>query len=187
VALYAGTIGYVSGAGILVDAARRLQSRQDIILLVVGEGVVKEEIRARARREGVANLRFLPFQPAEELSRMQSAADVGLITLLPEAGENSVPSKMLGYLAAGRPVLASVRTDSSTALAIAEGECGRVVPPQDAGALARAIQAAAGDPAWVRQAGRNAREYFLARYSRSACTRQWEELLLSLCGRTGGT
>jgi colanic acid biosynthesis glycosyl transferase WcaI len=180
VALYAGTIGFISGAGILVEVARRLRDRPDIVLLVVGEGPVKEPLQARTQEAGLTNLRFLPFQPAEDLSPMQASADVGLITLLPEAGENSVPSKMLGYLAAGRAVIASVARDSPTAEAILEGQCGRVVAPQQAEALAEAIRQAADDRPWVRAAGSSARTYFLANYSRLTITRRWEDLLRRL-------
>ena len=179
VALYAGTIGLVSGADILVEVAAQLRHRDDILLLCVGEGLVKDRMEARAKERGLGNIRFLPFQPTEVVHLVQATADVGLVTLLPEAGASSMPSKLLGYLAAGRPVIASVREDSAPAQAILAGRCGRVVPCQDPQALAQAIVSAAGDPTWRQEAGRNARDYFLRTYSRAIVTKQWESLLLA--------
>jgi colanic acid biosynthesis glycosyl transferase WcaI len=127
VALYAGTIGHISGAEILVEVARLLGAEQDILILCVGEGPTKEELQRQAKVAGIQNVKFLPFQPEEDLALMQATADVGLVTLLPDAGRTSVPSKVLGYLAAGRAVVGSVATDSPTALAIREGNCGMVV------------------------------------------------------------
>lgn len=179
VALYAGTIGHVSGASFLIDVGRRLRDRPDILLLFVGEGPLKDELRRGAEAEGMAGrgMRFLPFQPGDRLSELQATADVSLVTLLPEAGETSVPSKILGYMAAGRPVLASVRADSPTAEVIRAAGCGKVLPCQDAAALADEIRALADAPQSARVLGENARAYFLAHLSREVCTRQYEDLL----------
>ncbi len=177
VAMYAGTIGHVSGAGMLIDVAGHLADRRDILLLLVGEGPVKEQVHTRAAELGLRNMRFLPFQPEEVLADMQATADVGLVTLLPKGGQTCVPSKTLGYLAAGRPVIASVEADSPTAETVHEGQCGIVVPPQDAPAMAEAIRQAAYDPQRLRQMGLNARRYFLARHSRTVCTKKCQALL----------
>ena len=177
VALYAGTIGYVSGAEILVDVASELRDRDDIILLCVGEGIVKDKVEKEAARLDLANLRFLPFQPEEVLSDMQATADVGLVTLRPESGRSSIPSKVLGYLAAGRAVIASVAEDSDTAEMIRRADCGLVARCQDASALTDAIRRAADDRQGVERMGRNARRCLIENYSRAACTRAYERLL----------
>ena len=177
VALYAGTIGYISGAEMLVDVAGRLADRPDILLLIVGGGPVKDSLRLSAERQGLGNIRFLPFQPAEELNDMQATADVGLVSLFSSAGETSIPSKVLGYLAAGRPVVASVTADSPTAQQILKARCGVAVPCQDAAAMAQAISSLRDDPTSARQMGANARQCLLAEYSREHCTGLYEVLL----------
>jgi colanic acid biosynthesis glycosyl transferase WcaI len=180
VALYAGTIGYSSGAGILAEVAERLRDRPDILLLCVGEGMVKDDLMRRAHQRHLENIKFLPFQPEEVLADMQATADVGLVTTLPEAGKSSIPSKVLGYMAAGRPVIASVALDSDTAEMIRRADCGLVAPCQDASALADAIRRAADDREGVERMGRNARRCLLEHYSRGHCVRLYEALL---CGR----
>ncbi|MGB2614274.1 MAG: glycosyltransferase family 4 protein [Phycisphaerae bacterium] len=177
VALYAGTIGYISGAQVLVETAERLRDRPDILLLVVGEGVAKDELEAEARRRGLGNIRFLPFQPEEVLSQVQATADVGLVTLLPEAGKSSIPSKVLGYMAAGRPVVASVAEDSDTAEMIRAGGCGWVVPPQDGAVLTDAIREAADHPDQTRRRGERARQHMLAHFARTRAVASYECLL----------
>jgi colanic acid biosynthesis glycosyl transferase WcaI len=177
VALYAGTIGYISGAEVLIETAHLLSDRPDILILCVGEGVVKDKIERRAAELGLANIRFLPFQPAEMLDDMMATADVGLVTLLAETGKTSVPSKILGYMAAGRAVVASVAEDCATARVIQEGECGIVTPCQDPAALADALRRAADDRDTTRRLGENARRCLLDRYSRKHCTGLYETLL----------
>jgi colanic acid biosynthesis glycosyl transferase WcaI len=177
VALYAGTIGYISGAEIMVQAASLLADREDILLLMVGEGVTKDRIMARAEAAGLKNIRFLPFQPHEVLADVQATADAGLVSLLPDSGNTSIPSKVLGYMAAGRPVVASVTDSSGTAEMIRSADCGLVTPPQDARAFADAIAQLADDRRDAQRKGANARTHMLANYSRAACCRQYEQLL----------
>lgn len=177
IALYAGTIGYISGAEILVQAACLLADREDILLLMVGEGIVKDKIMEQARAAGLKNIRFLPFQPHEVLADVQATADVGLVSLLPESGNTSIPSKVLGYMAAGRPVVASVLDSSGTAEMIRSAGCGLVTPSRDPRAFADAIAQLADDREDARRKGANARAHMLANYSRAACCRQYEQLL----------
>ncbi len=188
VVLYAGTIGYISGAQVVVEAAASLRDRSDILFLFVGDGPVKEECRKLAEDRGLTQVRFLPFQPAEMLSDVQATADVGLVTLLDRSGDTSVPSKVHGYTAAGRPVIASVRADSATAETVTEGGFGAVVPPGDAGGLAEAIVALADDREAAARLGDNARRFFASRFDRSAGTARLEEILaVDVCSERPAT
>jgi colanic acid biosynthesis glycosyl transferase WcaI len=190
VILYAGTIGLVSGAMILLDVAARLQERSDALLLIVGEGKVRDDLEREARRCGLQNLRFLPFQPRARLSEVQATADVSVVTLAPGRGRTSVPSKILGYMAAGRPIVASVDEDADTASAVREGRCGLVTPPGDAAALADAIASLLDDPARREAMGRAGRCYFEGTYSKDAAlasmTRVLEDVVGSAESSSGG-
>lgn len=144
---------------------------------------MKEQIQKRAAETGLRSIWSLPFQAEKVLADMHATADVGLVMLLPEAGEHSVPSKLLGYLAAGRPVIASVHDGSPTAQTLRLGRCGIVVPPQDPAAMAEAIGHAADHRQEIAEMGRNARHHFLQSYDRSSSIRLWQEGLTSLVQR----
>jgi colanic acid biosynthesis glycosyl transferase WcaI len=157
VVLYAGTMGIVSGAEVLVDVAHRFAEDPGVVFLFVGEGRAKERIRELGK--GLPNVRFLGFQPREALSGMLSSADVGIMTLLPGRGRTSVPSKILGYMAVGVPVVASCDTDSDSARLIRDAECGAVVPPSDPLAISNALRYLLLNPPSRHMAGRNGRAY----------------------------
>lgn len=178
VALFAGTVGYASGVQVLVEAAKHLQSRSDILIVVVGEGPVKKEIEELARASGVGNMRLFPFQPAERVAELQSAADVGLVTLQAQSGASSVPSKMLGYMAAGRAVIASAAPETDTAKLIAQADCGLTVPAQDAAAIAEAIRTLADDPDRCRHLGSQARRCTEQLFSPQAVLRQYKQVIV---------
>jgi len=160
VVLYAGTIGLVSGAEIVVETAGMLRSYPDILFLMVGEGYAKDKIEAQVKKMGLPNIKFLPFQPRERLSEVQATADVSLVTLAPGRGKTSVPSKVLGYMAAARPVIASVDDDCDTAELIRTASCGLVTPPADARLLAQAILSLFKSPGLQKEMGERGRKYF---------------------------
>jgi colanic acid biosynthesis glycosyl transferase WcaI len=118
----------------------------------------------------------MPFQPRERLPEVQSSADVSVVTLSRDFGEVSVPSKVLGYMAAGRPMVAAVPEESATAGIVRASGGGRVLPVADAAALAQAIGAYAADPQQARQDGQRGREYLVAHFSRARATERYAAL-----------
>ena len=182
VVLYAGTIGYVSGAEMLIETARLLSSRKDILFLCVGEGPIKNKLEVSTEAHRLKNIRFLPFQPAEFLEQVQSTADVGLVTLLPEASQTSLPSKVLGYMAAAHPIIASVPLTSDTAKIIGKAKCGIVTESQDASALANAIVELSNNPTLRLEMGREGRFFFEQNFDRGKCVQAYEQLFVG-----GGT
>jgi colanic acid biosynthesis glycosyl transferase WcaI len=180
VILYAGTIGVISGATVAVEAAEMLRERSDILFLFVGDGAEKARAEKRCSKLQLPNVRFLPFQPRSRLCEVQATADIGLVTLAPGLGRTSLPSKVLGYMAAGRPVIASVEEDSDTARTIEDGRFGIVVPPADPGALARAVTALAEDAPRRLEMGEHARRMVVQRHDADGVMEQYVDLLTDL-------
>jgi colanic acid biosynthesis glycosyl transferase WcaI len=177
VVLYAGTIGLVSGAEVVLEAARLLQGYPDILFLFVGEGQIKLRLEIQVREQGLPNVRFLPFQPRERLSELQATADVSLVTLAPGRGKTSVPSKVLGYMAAARPVVAAVDLDCDTAQTIRKTRCGFVVPPADHLTMAAAILHYRRQPEARQAAGQAGYRFFLDNFEKEVVLKQYVALI----------
>jgi colanic acid biosynthesis glycosyl transferase WcaI len=177
VVLYSGTIGLISGAEIMLECSQSLKDHPDIVFLMVGEGAVKDRIRDAALKRGLDNIRMLPFQPREILSQVLSSADLAVVTLQKNRGQSSVPSKLLGYLAAARPVAASLDADSDTARFINRAGCGLCVPAEDAKALTETILALYQDPARRLKLGQKGRHFLLKHCDRKAATAKYRELM----------
>lgn len=160
--LYAGTIGHVSGAEIVIEAAKLTP---EITWLFVGEGPLLPQLQLLPQPCG--NVRFLPFQPRELLQAVQNSADVSIVSLLPGKGVFSVPSKVLGYMAAAKPVVASVDLQSETARLVRASGCGKVVPPGDAQSLAAAVRLLVEEPEHAGVLGRSGRAYLEANFGRT--------------------
>jgi colanic acid biosynthesis glycosyl transferase WcaI len=177
IVLYSGTIGMISGAKIILQCAERLAGNQSILFLFVGDGVIKAALQEDSKRMKLNNVRFLPFQPRERLSEVQSSADVSVVTLLKGKGGTSVPSKVLGYMAASKPVVASVDMGSDTWELIQSAQCGICTQPEDVTELADAILALYHNRVEGERLGRNGRAYLVNNYHRRTVTARYERLL----------
>ena len=175
VALFSGSWSAKQGLETVVQAARALSHRPDIVFVVCGQGALRADLEAAARE--LNNLRLLPLQPLERLGELLGSADAHLLPQSVEAEDLVLPSKLTNMLASGRPVIATCR--AGTELAEVVGRCGVVVPPGEAPALARAIEALMDDPARRETLGRRAREHAERHIDREAVLRTLESQLLA--------
>lgn len=157
VVLHAGNIGMSQNLDVVIDAADRLRGRPDILVLFIGDGNRRPALEEMAAARGLGNIRFLPFQPRDQLRWTYASSDVCLVSLKPGLAGYIVPSKLYPILAAGRPYVAAVEPSSEVAALTARHECGIVVTPGDADAMAAQILALAGDPARRLTMGASAR------------------------------
>jgi glycosyltransferase involved in cell wall biosynthesis len=146
-AVFAGAHGMANGLDAVVDAAAELdrRGRKDITILLVGEGMVKPRLQARAAEQGLRSLRFHPSVPKRQLASLMQATDIGLQVLanVPAFYFGTSPNKFFDYLSAGRPVL--VNYPGWMAELVTEHHCGFAVPPEDAKAFADALERGADD------------------------------------------
>jgi glycosyltransferase involved in cell wall biosynthesis len=157
VSLYSGTIGLKHDPGLLLAAAERFRDRPDIRVVVVSEGIGADWLRANGA--GLPNLVLLPFQDFATLPQVVATGDVLMAVLEPDAGIYSVPSKVLTYLCAGRPLLAAMPAENLASRILAREKAGIVVPAGDRAGFVAAAERLAGDPALRAALGRNALAY----------------------------
>ena len=163
---YVGTMGMAHGLETLLDAAAQLQKENvDVRFLLIGEGAVKERIKALAQTRGLANVRFLDQQPHDKIPAFISASDACLVLLRKtEIFKTVIPTKMLEFMSCGRPVILGV--DGQARKIVEEAEAGIVIEPENSAALVAAIQRLAADPNLGQKLGRQGREYIVRKLSR---------------------
>jgi colanic acid biosynthesis glycosyl transferase WcaI len=180
VVMHSGNIGLSQNLEILIEAADRLQHVPEIAVVLVGEGVKKAALQEQAR--GLANVRFLPFQPKEQLRESFASADVFVISLKAGMAGYIVPSKLYGILAAGRPYVAAVEDSSEVAAITRRHGCGVVVSPGKPNELADAVLKLYHDQTLVRAMGERARGAAL-QFDRPRQVRAYYELFQQLTSR----
>ena len=178
VVLYAGNLGLSQGLETVLESARQLADRSDILFLFVGAGAGSSQLVEQAA--GLRNVRFLPFQPRERLPEVLAAADISLVILKQGIGSVSLPSKLFSILASGRPVIASVDKNSDTWNLVGSSQAGLCVRPENPAALANAILALKDDPLQREQMGRNGRLWAEKYHSPQSAAGQFEQLFFSV-------
>jgi colanic acid biosynthesis glycosyl transferase WcaI len=163
--LYAGNIGLSQGLDSVLQAARLLEKEQDIQFIFVGDGTAKADLQAKAEKQELRNVQFIPFQPRESLPEVLASADISLISLKRQIGEDSLPSKTYSALASGRPIIASVDEDSELAKLIEQADAGITIPVENADALADAITTLKKDEELCIQFSENGRRYIEQHHS----------------------
>jgi len=164
VALYSGNIARKQGIEILIEAARLLRHREDLVFVICGEGPNRAALEDLAR--GLPNVQLHDLQPAEQMGAMLTMASVHLLPQIAGAADLVLPSKLTNMLASARPVVAT--TEPGTGLYDEVDGCGMITPPGDAAALAGAIAALADDPARCAALGAAARQRAEQRWMKGA-------------------
>lgn len=184
VALYSGTLGLKHNPDTLFELAEELAStRPEARLVVVSEGRGRDYLEQRLRRHPIESLVLLDFQPYEALPDVMASADVLIAILEHDASRYSVPSKILSYLCAGRPVLALIPEDNAAARAIIDNGAGMVRPPGNAAAAGVALERLMAEGALRERMGVAGRRYAEANFDVSEVATRFEAVIASAANR----
>lgn len=179
--VYTGAHGPANGLDVAIRAAAdvRKRGRDDIELVLVGDGPVKAELVELARALD-APVQFTDPVPKSDIPKVLGDADAGLMVLADvELFQYGVsPNKLFDYLAAGLPVLTNVPgfvTD-----VVNESGAGLFVAPGDPQALADGMEAMADRRLSEEKPWPSGRSYIEERFDRRILAGQLEDLLRSL-------
>jgi glycosyltransferase involved in cell wall biosynthesis len=178
--VYGGNVGVAAGVEQLVHAFELIGDRK-IHLLIAGGGARAEACETLARQIAPGRVHFHRPWNDDETHRVLASAD---LLALPTAGAQSrfsVPSKLISYLFAERPVIAAVENDSEIARIIRTAGAGWLVEPENPQQWATAIVAAAQTPKTRRQEmGESGRRYAQDHFTREQAVNRILHILRSI-------
>jgi glycosyltransferase involved in cell wall biosynthesis len=181
--LYSGTLDAKHHPALLLALAHRMAERPDARVVVVSEGAGADWLAVQKAALPADNLLLIPFQPFERMPDVLAAADVLIATLEPEAGVYSVPSKVLTYLCAARPILAALPAENLAARILTRAAAGLVTAPEDEGAFCAAAERLAADPALRARLGAAGRAHVESHLRIEEIAARFERL----CGRVAAS
>lgn len=179
IAVFTGAHGIANGLDAVLDAAKQVKEmgRNDIKIVFVGNGKMKDHLIERKEKEGIDNCIFLNPVPKATLSEIIDTADIGLMILanIPAFYYGTSPNKFFDYISAGLPVLNNY--PGWLAEMITEHQCGIVVPPEDPKAFAEALISLADSPEKRKEYRVNARKLAEASFDRNMLGDQFVDFL----------
>jgi colanic acid biosynthesis glycosyl transferase WcaI len=174
VVMYAGNVGFSQSVELMITAARRIP---DAFFVINGDGSARESLEREA--VGLANVRFVDYQPIERLSEVLAAADLHVVPLRRGLARVSVPSKSYSVLAAARPLLAAIDPGTEIPKLLAESGGGVAIAPDDAEAFVSTVRELLTDRERLESMGRCGRAWVEQHVSPSGVARAYEELFAS--------
>jgi colanic acid biosynthesis glycosyl transferase WcaI len=182
---HSGNMGVKQGLDVVLDAAALNRHDSSMLFLFVGDGADRERIQRRADELELDNVRFLPLLDEEDFRGLLAASGICLVTQQQSVSEVAFPSKIVTYLAAGRPIVASVNPDCEVARITREAQAGRVVAAEDPQALLAAICQLRDED--LETVGHNARGYASERWSSVRVLNSLERSLMAAAGSAMGS
>jgi glycosyltransferase involved in cell wall biosynthesis len=139
VIVYAGAVSMANNLGVLIDAAKELETDSRIYFLIVGDGNERKQLEALVAGRNLKNITFTGAKPKQEMGNYLASADacVAILQNIPMF-RMTYPNKVFDYLAAGRPVLLAI--DGVIREVVEKAEAGIFVPPGDVTRLVGAIR-----------------------------------------------
>jgi colanic acid biosynthesis glycosyl transferase WcaI len=172
--LYSGTLALKHNPALLAALAHAVNGQGEVILVAAGVGADQ----LREQRGDFPALRCFPLQPFSVFEQVLASADVLLAMIERDAGTFSVPSKILSYLCAGRPVVLAAPKDNLAARIILESGAGTVVEPEDMAGFVCAALHYANDPEAAARAGVAGRVYAEENFRISEVADRFESVLV---------
>jgi glycosyltransferase involved in cell wall biosynthesis len=183
-AVYAGAHGMSNDLDVVLDAARQLENRAEIQFVFIGDGKEKPALQARAQREGLSHVHFIPPAAKKDMPDVLAAADSCIAILKPlEAYKTTYPNKVFDYMAAGRPVILAI--DGVIRDVVERAQAGLFVPPGDAQAMAGAVSWLEGHRTQGRAMGRAGRKYIEENFHRAVWAARLEMVMLDVVAARG--
>lgn len=174
-AVFAGTHGVANGLDAVIDVAVELKKRgrEDIKLVLIGQGKLKPRLMERAAANGLDNVIFHEPVSKLRLAGLMASTDLGLQILanVPAFYYGTSPNKFFDYIAAGLPVLNNY--PGWLAELITENQCGYAVSPEDPRQFADALEHAADHRDELKQRGNNGRLLAERQFDRDTLAGRW--------------
>jgi len=175
--MYFGALGVANNMPVILGAAKRLENREDLLFVLVGDGAKKNETLARITAERLGNVQVLDPVPKDQARHYLSAADIGLTTLLDiPLFHGAIPTKLLDYMACSLPVLCGIRGEAEQIMT--QGRAGYCFEPNDSEALAAWVDHLARSPEKRAAMGKAGLAYVQQHFSAAASREKMVRILL---------
>lgn len=187
VVLYAGTHGLSHGLTTVLAAAEQIQHRDDIRIVLVGDGAEKAHLLELAGKRKIKNVAFLNPFPHDQVPQLLAAADVCLAHVrdLP-IFKGMLPIKMYEAMACARPIILALNGEARR-VAVQEAGAALYVEPENASALASAILTLRENPAQAECLGLRGRAYVDTHFSYDVLVEALDAHIASLLNAHGAS
>jgi len=173
---FAGTLGFAQDIEIIIKTANELKDYNEIVFVIVGDGVKKSESQALIEKYNLKNIVMLPTVSKEKYPLVLHSSDISLATLHKNVKTPTIPSKILSIMSAGIPIIASMNLNGDAPKLIEKANAGYAVPAGDYKSMAEKILLLFKSKELKEELGKNGRRYIEEYLSVRTAADKYEKL-----------
>lgn len=177
---FAGTLGHFQDIEVIIRAADKLKNNEDILFVIVGDGIRKKESNELISKLGLRNVRMIPMVERDKYPEVLWSSDISLVTLNPELRTPPVPSKILSIMSAGIPTIGVMNLEGDGPRLIEKANAGMAFEAADYLGLAEGILELYNDKEKRKRFGRNGRLYVEKNLSAVDAAERYERIFKSM-------
>lgn len=178
--MYSGNIGLYYDLENIIKVIEKFKDVNNVVFTFVGDGTIKSKIEYYSKENNLDNVRFIPYQHKDDLIYSLNTADVHLVVNSKGIKGVSVPSKLYGVMAAGKPVLGVLEKGSEGRLIIEESNCGICSEPGKYEEIEKSIRYFLNNKEDIKSLGSNGRRYLEHNLSKSVSINKYIDTILKL-------
>ena len=170
---YSGTMNRKQGFDFLLPIIESFKDSKNVLWLFGGEGPTKKEFMKKTKK--IKNLIFLPFQEEKDINHWLNTGDIHIIPQNEDVDDLLFPSKLLGILASGNPIVSNTSKNSDLGKIVEIA--GIRVDPKDKIGFINALNILIKDNQLRINLGSKAREIAHKRYSKKLVLEEFNRFL----------
>ena len=178
--MYSGNIGLYYDLENIIKVIGEFKDREDVVFAFVGDGTVKDKVEAYVKENNLSNVTFIPYQDKSDLIYSLNAADIHWVVNAKGIKGVSVPSKLYGVMAAGKPVLGVLDEGSEARLIVEDCNCGLCIEPGNYKEISNNIKYILNNKEEIRLLGLNGRQYLESNLTKEVSINKYKENILAI-------
>ena len=178
--MYSGNIGLYYDLENIIKVIGEFKDREDVVFAFVGDGTVKDKVEAYVNENKLSNVTFIPYQDKADLIYSLNAADIHWVVNAKGIKGVSVPSKLYGVMAAGKPVLGVLDEGSEARLIVEDCNCGVCIEPGNYKEISNNIEYILNNKDEIRALGLNGRQYLETNLTKEVSINKYKENILAI-------
>jgi len=175
--LYSGNMGIAQDIQTIIDVAKNLKDKEEILFIFTGNGQKVEHLKAEMVNYQLSNIKCYDFLTGAKLIDMLKVSDVHVVSLISGVEGMAVPSKTYSYMAIGRPIIAIMDDDTDIAKDINLHNLGCVLKSGDVEMFSEYIMYLSNNKTEVERIGERVRNIFNENYTREISTTKYYKVI----------
>lgn len=168
---YVGAHGVANHLVQVLDTAELLRDT-NVLFLLIGDGMLKAELKADAQQRGLTNVRFIDFVPKREVFKYILASDAGTSVLKKvDTFKTIYSNKTFDYMSCQKPILMAI--DGVSRQLLEDANAGLYVEPENPADFAAKIRVYLHNPSLAKEHGQNGYRYAQAHFDREVVAQKY--------------